>query len=228
MEVKIDVNADLWEKAKAKLSSSQIASAMRMAINESLTKGRTEVRKGIQETYNMRTALLNDEKTGLRIKKAKGYNLTGDISASHKPVPISEANPKFKSVTIGQKFGKGKDGSINKGAKIKRSVGQISVEVIKGQRKTINTAFVPGRATNSQTGQQSFTSAIFARGKRGTPGFKFGKQRMPIDVISTVSPGTAATNERSVEQYQGVVTEYANKRFVHHIERLIKQVDGLS
>jgi hypothetical protein len=228
MDVKIDIDPSLWDKAKEKLSSRQIAAAMRMAINEGLVKGRTEVRRGIQQVYNIRTGILNDEKTGLKLKKATGTNLTGDISANHKPMSISDADPKFKGVTVGQQFTRGKDGKVKKGAKIRRSVAQISVEVIKGQRKPINSAFAPGRATNSQSGKQHFTTAIFARGKRGKPGFNFGKARLPIDSISTVSPGTAATNERSVEQYSEIINNYAKGRFIHHINRLIAEVDGLS
>lgn len=227
MDIKIEANTEVLERAKAKLSSSQISAAMRMAINEGLTKGRTEVRRGVQEVYNMRTAVLNNDTTGLKIKKATGSNLTGNIAASNKPLPISEASPKFRSVTIGRSFTYNKDGKVKKGAAIKRSVAQISIEIIKGQRKTINTAFAPGRATNATSGKQSFNTAIFARGKRGKPGFKFAKPRMPIDTISTVSPGTAASNERSVNNYSNTVTDYANKRFVYHIERMIKEVEGL-
>jgi hypothetical protein len=227
MDFKIDVDPTVFDKAKEKLSPSQIANAMRMAINEGLTKGRTEVRKGLQEVYNIRTSVLNDAKTGLQINKATNKNLSGDIHASNKPLPISEMDPKFKGKTIGQSFSRGKNGKVKKGRIVKRSVGQISIEVIKGQRKILETAFIPGRAANASTGMQGFTRAVFARGLRGKPGFAFSKPRLPIDSLSTVSPGTAASNERSVEKYSGTVKSYAEQRFVHHIERMIKAVDGL-
>lgn len=225
MEVKIEILDEALAKARKVLSSSQIATAMRMAINEGLVKGRTEVRRGTQEIYNFKASILNDRQTGLQIKKATNDHLSGEIGVGHKPISIKEANPQFKAVTIGQRFSRGKNGKVRAGAAIKRSVGQITVEVIKGKRKAINTAFAPGRATNSKTGQQSFTTAIFARGMRGKPGFKFGKGRMPIDSITTVSPGTAATNDRSLKRYEGAVNDYAQKRFIHHIERLVKEVE---
>lgn len=223
MNVKIDINEELFERMKAKLSPSQIATALRMSINEGLTKGRTEVRRATQETYNLKASTIN---AALKITKATGNKLTGEIAASHKPISIKEADPKFKGVTIARKVTY-KNGQAKAGAGIRRSVGKISVEVIKGQRKDFETAFVPGVATHSTSGQQFATSAIFARGKRGKPGFKFAKDRMPIDVISTVSPGTAATNKRSVEKYDEAVSTYARQRFIYHIERLIKSVDGL-
>lgn len=226
MELKIETNSDVFERAKSKLSSMQIVAAMRMSINEGLTKGKTMVRRGTQGVYNLKTSVLNDEKKGIFIKRATNGNLTGYINAVHKPLSIAEADPQFKGSTIAQHVSF-KNGKARKGKVIKRSVSTISIEVLKGQRKTISSAFVPGVVTHGTSGMQFGTTAIFARGQRGKPGFVFGKSRYPIDKITTVSPGTATTNSRSMDQWQRPVTEYAQQRFVYHLERLIKEVDGM-
>jgi hypothetical protein len=221
MQFKLEIEDDVLNRAKEKLSPSQIATALRMAINEGVTKGRTQVRRGVQETYNFKASTINK---ALQITKATNAKLTGTIGASNKPVSIKETDPKFSARTIGRNISY-KNGKVKKGKAIRRSVSQITVEVLKGQSLVIETAFVPGVARNATTNQQFATSAVFARGKRGKPGFEFGKKRYPIDVISTVSPGTAANNERSAKIYSKSVTEYANQRFVYHIERLIKAAE---
>lgn len=226
MQIKIEANEELFNQATQKLSPSQIAGAMRMAINESLTKGRTMVRRSLQDAYNIKTARVNDEKKGLSLKKATNKDLTGQINASHTPIAIKDMNPKFKGVAIAQQVSF-KNGRAKKGKILRRSTSQISIEVIKGQRKTIDSAFTIARGTNASNGQQFGTPAIFARGKRGKPDFKFSKSRLPIDSLSTVSVGTAATNKRSLDQYDGPINSYAQQRFVYHIERLIKSVEGL-
>lgn len=226
MQVKVEANTEVLTRAKEKLSSMQIITAMRMAINEGLTKGKTLVRRGTQETYNIKTAVLNDDKKGIFVKRATNASLTGYINASHIPLSLKEADPKFQGATIAQHV-KIKNGKARKGKTIKRSVSFVSVEVIKGQRKILGSAFVPGVVTHGTSGMQFGTTAIFARGKRGKPGFQFAKPRYPIDSLSTVSPGTATTNKRSLDIYNQPVNEYAQQRFIYHIERMIKAVDGL-
>jgi hypothetical protein len=230
MEVKIEANVDLFEKAKEKLSSSQICRAMQMAINDSLRKGRTMVRKSVQDGYNIKAAKLNDKdpKRGITTKLASVSDLSGQINAGHYPISLKDANPQFtQGTTIAQRVSF-KNGAARKGGLIRRSQSQISIEIIKGQRKTLGSAFIPGVGTNASNGQQFATPAIFARGKRGKPGFAFGKDRYPIDVMSTISVATATVNDRSLEKYKGPINDYAQSRFIHHIERLIKQVDGVA
>jgi hypothetical protein len=226
MQVKVEANTEVLTRAKEKLSSMQIVVAMRMAINEGLTKGRTLVRRGTQETYNIKTSVLNDEKKGIFIKRATKSNLTGYINASHKPLSLKEADPKFQGNTIAQHV-TFKNGKARKGKAIKRSVSFVTVEVIKGRRKVLGSAFVPGVVSHGTSGMQFGTTAIFARGKKGKPGFQFAKPRYPIDSLSTVSTGTATTNKRSLDIYNQPVNDYVQQRFVYHIERLIKGVDGM-
>lgn len=227
MEVKVEINEELFARAKEKLSASQIASALRMAMNEAATKGRTMVRRSIQDVYTLKAGLLNSPNKGLVVKKATNKDLSAEIKASNKPLSIKDANPKFsKGVAVAQSVSF-IGGKARKGALIRRSTTEITVEVIKGERKPIKSAFTIARGTHAKSGQQFTTSAIFARGKRGKPGFVFGKDRMPIDSISTVSVGTAAANDRSLKKYDGPVNQYANDRFIYHIERMIKSVDGI-
>ncbi len=227
-DVRAEISEDLFQRMKDKLSAGKIKRALRMALNDAVIKGKTMVRRSITEVYNIKAARVNDNNSrkGLSLKKATDSDLSAQINAGHTPLKLADMDPKYSGSVIAQQVSF-RGGSSRKGKTVKRSTSAISVEVIKGQRKTIASAFTIGVAKNAATGQQFATTAIFARGKRGKPGFEFAKPRMPIDTISSVSVGTAATNTKSVEKYQDELNHYANKRFVHHVERLIKEVDDL-
>ena len=228
-DVRTEINDELFARMKEKLSESQIKQALRMSLNDAVVKGRTMVRRSVQEAYNIKASRFSesDGKKGLSLKKATNDSLSSQINAGHIPLPLSDMSPKYSGSAVAQqvKYSKGK---ARAGKTIKRSTSPITVEVIKGQRKVIGSAFTIGIGKHNSTGQQFATTAIFARGKKGKPGFEFSKPRYPIDSISSVSIGTAATNTKSLTKYDNELNEYASKRFVHHVERLIKQVDGLS
>lgn len=227
IEVRAEINDDLFKRAMEQLSPSKVVQALRMALNDSVVKGRTMVRRSIQEVYNIKAARINDSnsKRGLSLKKATNSELQAEIRAGHIPLKLSEMNPKYTGSVIARNVSF-KGGNARKGKLIKRSTSAISVEVIKGQRKTLGSAFTIGVATNRVSGQQFATSAIFARGKKGKPGFQFGKARFPIDSISSVSVATAATNTKSLDKYQDDINKYATDRFIHHVERLLKAADN--
>lgn len=230
MQIKIETTEEVFAKAQAKLSPSQIAMAMRMALNDGVRKGRTMVRKEIQTRYAFSASLLNDKKeaVGLSLKMATNRDLTAKINAGNTPISLSNANPKFKGIAVGYRLRQDKKkGTVSKGKAFKRSVGQVSVEVIRGKRLPLRSVFTVGKALNVKSGNVAFTSALFARGKKekGKAKFTFGKDRYPIDTLSTVSIGTAALNKETLAKYEGPVSEYAQSRFLHHVERLIKAVD---
>jgi hypothetical protein len=207
---------------KKQLSKSQVANATRMALNDSIRKGKTETKRSITEMYNIKPSLIDysDRKKGLSTKLATKSNLSAEVDAGHIPISLSEANPQFKSVVVASQV-KYKNGKAKKGKNVKRSVGQISIEIIKGQRKIISSAFAIGIGTNATTGKQFTTPAIFARGKRGKPTFQFGKSRYPIDSLSTVSIATATLNVKAKEKVQPIITAFYQKSVARQMQRLI-------
>jgi hypothetical protein len=223
--IKVDVrqaNREL-EKLKKQVSSKQVASATKMALNDGVRKGKTEVKKSISSLYNISSSRIDDgnKKKGLSLKLATNDHLMAEVDAGHIPVNLSEASAKFKGETVATKVSF-RGGKAKKGKAIKRSLGKISVEVIKGERKELETAFTIGRATHAATGQQFTTTAIFARGKKGKPDFKFGKSRLPIDSMSTVSVATAALNTDAQTKVQPIVNQHVTNRMIHHLKRAIK------
>jgi hypothetical protein len=225
--IKIDVRqqgTETLDELKKQLSKQQVTAATRMALNDSIRKGKTETKKSITAIYNIKPSRIDnsDKKKGLSTKLATNSSLWAEVDAGHVPISLSEANPKFKGVTVATTV-KYKNGKASKGKNLKRSTTQISVEVINGKRITLGSAFTIGIGTNAQTGKQFTTPAIFARGKRGKPTFSFGKSRYPIDSLSTVSVAVAALNVKAKEQVQPVITEFYQKSVQRQMERLIQK-----
>jgi hypothetical protein len=223
--IKIDLRDGMHvlNELMKKLSPKQIADASRMALNEAARKGKTEVKNAILSVYNIKPSRITDSnrKKGLSIKPATNRDLTAEIDAGHLPTQLADANIKFKGTAIAQGI-KIKDGKVKKGNFSKRSKSSVSVEVKKGDRKTLGSAFVPGTATAG--GTQMLTPLIFSRGKKGKPTFQFAKPRYPIDTLSSISVATAATNVNAKDKYEPTVRAYMQQRFVHHIQRMIKSI----
>jgi hypothetical protein len=224
--IKIDVRKQDIEglkDLKKQLSKPQVASATRMALNDSIRKGKTETKKAITAIYNIKPSRIDDssKKKGLSLKLATNSSLSAEVDAGHVPVNLSETKVSYKGVVVAMQV-KYKNGQAKKGKSFKRSTSAISVQVRKDEgAKVINTAFTIGSATHAKTGNQFATSAIFARGKKGKPVFSFGKSRYPIDSLSTVSVATAALNVKAKEKVQPVVSAFYKKDIQKQMQRLI-------
>lgn len=213
---------DEIEKAKEEFGEERVRSAIKMALNDGVRRARTDVRKGIQSLYNIKSSRILDgnPKKGLSLRFATDSTLEADLIAGHTPVNLSET--KIKSTFVTARYKAGDKAYSVKNGKLKaakRSVGLISVEVIKGDVKSLSSAFIPGTATSSR-GNQFVTPAIFARGKRGAPDFKFSKDRYPIDTLGTVSIFTAALNAKTQGLYVSNVNDYTIQRLIRNLQRL--------
>lgn len=208
---------------------------LKLALNDSLIKGRTLVRRAIQQRYTFPPAYINDDKKGLKLKFLTSSNLTGTIGASNRPVSLSDVKTSFRSKTIGHSLSTTKKGKAKHTA-MKRSVGLVTVQILKeGKGKEFKTAFAPGRFSyksggNSNTkagaGMQSATPAIFMRGKYMKGGkFVSSKSRFPITAVRTTSIGTAARNSKTKKLYENELKAYSEKRFIHHLNRYMKKVE---
>lgn len=208
-------------KAEEQYGERKVHAAIRMALNDGVRKGKTEVRRTIQNLYTIKASRINDpnKEKGLSVRLATNSNLESDLDAGHIPVNLINTKVSFKGTTVAYSFRRNKDGKTVNRKAIKRSKSIVTVEIIKGQSKQINTAFSPG-LVRSANGQQFATPAIFARGVQGKPDFKFGKDRYPIAPLSTVSIATAAIALRSQSVYSEPVTQFTINRFMHHIQRL--------
>lgn len=192
--------------------------AMRMAMNEAVRKGKTEIKRSITDLYNIKASKVTDsnKNKGLSLKLATNKNLRAEVDAGHIPINVSNFKIKDLKVESSRDFAfasnvKSKKTKTVKLAKVFRNAG-VEVEIKKGEKKVLATAFRI----------EKFGNAVFARGKKQKLGFAFAKPRMPIDSISTISIATAAQNINAQQKYWPVVEAYYKQRLDYHLNRMIK------
>lgn len=236
-EIQISVGpaAERLKKLRRDLSDNEVKTAAKLALNDAARTGKTLVRKGIMDVYNIKRSRIEDSnrKKGLSIAFANNNHLEAKVNAGHIPVNLINIDgnkTETRSYTELKKSvkWKGRKGSKQREVKLKKKGAVvkgagISVEVVKGERKLINSAFTIGRFTKKGRSYSIPGKAVFARGKRQKVGFSFGKERMPIDAMGNISVAAAATNIKTAPKYQDKVNETAGKRFEHHIDRIIKK-----
>ena len=164
------------------LGYGKISRALRMAINDTMRKQRTELRRYVRSTYNIPADKINS----INFTPASDFNLQSKLWGSHKPVQFAY----FKPVFIGG--GLSVRGSYTKKGGLKSKTGKgranapggVTVEIKKGMPVTIPFAFMVGKFD---------TPFVFARGayQKGK-GFVTAKPRNPINVLSSLSPYGAA------------------------------------
>lgn len=204
-EITIDTKEAIskLDNLRQQLSEAQISASMRMAMNDATRWGKTRVKDAIREVYNIKSQRITDNspKKGLSILLATNSNLTAKINAGHIPANLSSIQ----------------------GTRLTKK--GVSVEVKKGQRKPIQSAFrlftqkgAKGAVSFQAEGSKA---VIFARGKYGKPSFIFQKARKPIASMSSVSVATAALNTNAIKRYEPKVSQYYEKRLIHQLERAI-------
>ena len=234
---KVAYDSIKFDKAIRVLGPNVVKGVLKITINESLRKGRTEVRRAIQQVYNISTKRIMDSspKKGISLKYATDYNMTGQINAGHSVISFASLTGVRTAVKqTGQEFSQATTLKSRKAKTIRGQkfygAGGVSIQVFKqGKRKTLPMAFAIGVRKSDASGKTIPLSGrlIFARGKKAKTGFSYSKDRMPIDAFSNISIATAALNAKSKKHYSVAVNQYAAKRFKYHTERMIKKIEGL-
>jgi hypothetical protein len=192
MRITVDADkaiADL-KRQFAGMEPAKFNRAIAMGLNETMTRVNTAAKKAIRERYNINNAAI--ERKGLTgIKKANGRSLAVALSVRTTSVPLIA----FKGVKQGKvravvkkggtvvRRGKNVLGKIPSG---KNNDGGVQVEIVKGNKKRIPSAFLQ-RMKNGHVG-------VFGRGKYGKGGFNWRTGRLadkpkdlPITELTTVT-----------------------------------------
>lgn len=189
---------DELTRLKESLRPTQVNTATRMAINDTLRWSNTRIRQTVQETYNIKTkrVLDKDEKKGLVPRFASASKLWGVITAGHRPINMA-------SLLRTRQVGSG-----------------VSVEVMKGTRQTIQSAFLLPNG------------AVVARGEypeRGTFVFRHGAGERTENTqgndafspLQTISIATAALNTRAFAKWSVPTQDHYDAQLKRQLSRLI-------
>jgi hypothetical protein len=217
--VNVDQAIKDLKAAFSNLSKQEIEKAQAVAINRTLIFGRSEIKKFIKNSYNVKSADMKD----LFINKAKPGRLTGSIGASNKNISLSHFNPRFDFTAAGKastiRISRTKNGLV-KSTKFKRgSAGKgVSVEIKKGSRVSLPYAFMV---------RNESTMPVFARGRYqsgGSNDFIHGKNRLPITKLLSTSLGAIAIKEPIQARMQTNLTPYFKNRMIHEINYRLKKM----
>lgn len=223
-----DANKKL-EQAFAQLKPQQVATAMARAINRTLGKGRTTVKRNIKGKYNIKEP---DMAQALKVWNANKNHLQGSINASPKPISLSHFDPvvSFKSggakqVQLKRKKNKA-TGKYEIIGRSKKATGNdklgASFSVIKGQTKNLPYAFIIKGSSNKP---------LFARGAYGPGGFVQRHQRKnakgsdtPLAKLLTTSVFASTQNEDVQKPTMVDLTADYEARLLHEINYLTSKI----
>lgn len=168
--VRIDVKKATQEITKAfkDISPANTKKAIGRAINHTLEKVKTQSNKSIRDSYKMPA---DEVRKRIFVMKSSSTSMTGKILASVVPMPLSIFNPVQVTGNITTKRvgsfrnASGKKVSTYASSKSKTGVVGVTVQILVGQKKTINSAFIGV--------SRSGIGSVKAPGKYGPTGFEF-------------------------------------------------------
>ena len=194
----IEIDIKELERAKKTLQGIEngIERAATSAINHSLSKAKTKLKRKITETYYIKSSDI--EKT-LSIKKANFSTLAGTISSRSKRTSL----PKMKLKKSGKNLLVG----------IKKENG---VQLLSGKSELFGKPFI-ARMKNGHIG-------VFQRKTRRRIGIgkKADEQENPIQELYTSSIPQMA-GEKGVQKYiEEEAGKMVNERFIHEVDRILR------
>ena len=195
----IEIDIKELERAKKTLQGIEngIERAATAAINHSLSKAKTKLKRKITETYYIKSSDI--EKT-LSIKKANFSTLAGTISSRSKRTSL----PKMKLKKSGKDLLVG----------IKKENG---VQLLSGKSELFGKPFI-ARMKNGHIGvfQRKISKRIGAGEKKSE------EQENPIQELYTSSIPQMA-GEKGVQKYiEEEAEKMVNERFIHEVDRILR------
>jgi hypothetical protein len=212
------------------LSGEQISVSIARALNRTLQKGRTTVKRNVKANYNVKEI---DFVNALTVRQANKNMLQGHINASSKPISLSHFDPKFITTSGGQTVQlslkrqknktTGKQDFIKKQKKIKADVtAGVSFTISKGNTKTLPFAFML-KGDNAKP--------VFARGTYTGSKFIVRHQRVnksgsdtPIAKLITTSIFGSTRNDTVEKNNMVDMTADYENRLQHEINFLTSKI----
>lgn len=209
-------------KLGVQLSIKELAQANARAINRSLEKARTKVRKEVRTVYNVPTRAT----TGIDINRAKSNNLHGELYGSTKPLPLDVFSPRQETATTTITVTRRGEQRVKELRRARKNPqGGVSIEVEKNRRETVPYAFmIPGAKPR-----------VFARGeyRMGTQhGFVQRHHRVnkdgndtPVKPLITMSIYGQILNDEVLQPTAREVEQYYPTRLEHEVMVLVNKID---
>lgn len=200
------------QRQYSNISGPVLQQAISRALNRTASQSRTEANRNIRQTYRIGATQVNQ---GLNIRNSSRTSLTAKIIASGRPISLTAFGAKQESATTTVKFDrKGNLSRVTRKTRKRNPASGVSFEIKKGNPERLPTAFI-------QTANGGTT--VFARGTYGSPEFNFGKQRLPIAKLTTVSLPLMFANNEVITPTENKALDILNSRITHEINWLLQR-----
>lgn len=209
------------------VSGDVLRQATSRVLNRSASSGRTEANSQIRKVYNIGASRLNQS---LKVRYSQPRTLDARIVASGSPISLSAFGASQELFATLNSEGKsevrtgytsfGKRGNVVSriGRKANsRAVKGVTAKIKKsGGNINLPTAFI--QVANGGI-------SVFARGvnKGGGEGFEFGKKRMPIGKITSLSIPMMFVNDEVIDTVNSRVLEVLDNRITHELNYLLSK-----
>jgi hypothetical protein len=197
IELNLNQAIDQLRGLNQDLSPREFKKAIRLGLNDGIKKSRTLMVREVLAHYNNTAFTSSGVRSAISLNLANAGNLTASLGLSGKPISLAY-------------FG------------ARKTKTGVSVEILKGQRKIIKSAFMlkaGGRGRNIP----------FARGKYEGNKFQFRKNRevstgpdLPIGKLLSISiPSAVRSNDVPILlNIQRELEPFTIARITHHIEQI--------
>ena len=196
------------------ISGDLLNKAISRALNRTASMGKTEANKNIRKTYNISAARINNE---LKTRNSNARNLEAAILASGKPLSFNNFQAKQVGPSGTTYFDRKGVASSRLNRKSRsNAIKGVSATIKKGTTINLPTAFI--QASNGGI-------TVFARGqyKGKSEGFEFGKDRLPIGKMSTLSIPMMFINDSVMQPTSRKTEDILSDRIDHEINWLLSR-----
>lgn len=200
------------ERAYSHISGDILKKATSRALNRAASSGRTEASKQIRGKYNIASNKMN---SAIKTNNSSANKLEASIRAKGDPLSLTNFGAKQETAQGITSFNRRGVASsrLNRRARTNANKG-VTATIQKGKTINLPTAFI-------QIANGGIT--VFARGKnKGSgQGFEFGKARLPIGKITTLSVPMMFANDDVMGEVTKRTIDVLNTRIIHEINRSI-------
>jgi hypothetical protein len=203
--IEVNKTIDQLRDAFKEFRSPQVADAMSKALNSAMLKARKAGAEEINKVYNLRDLVVATSK--MQGRKATPGNLTATLYADRLGIQLAYFAP---AQAIGEKR-------------------HMSVEVRRGQRETLRSAFY----VHARKGKGNEIQSLFARGGYKGSKFEFRTKRLakyplpdtPIGLLRTTSPLCMLNDKAVRERMETVGMQHFEDALQRQLRKLIKGRD---
>lgn len=197
------------------ISDDMLNQAISRALNHTAQKSRTEGNKNIRKIYNIGASRINNE---LKVGYSNAKSLTASVKASGSPLSWNNFQAKQENSSSTTSFNRKGIASSRLNRKAHNNAKKGVSAKIKNSEGVVNlpTAFI-------QVANGGIT--VFARGKYKAKGqgIEFGKARLPIVKITTISIPLMFANKEVISPTSLKSGEILMGRISHEIKYLLSK-----